>query len=62
MNRVIHPSLGISAIPLETRHHTRENSDLLAEMEPDPQTGEMRPVTKRGQPAYIYPSREEREL
>jgi hypothetical protein len=31
-------------------------------VEPDPQTGEMRPVTKRGQPVYAYLCREEREL
>jgi hypothetical protein len=29
---------------------------------PDPETGEMRPVTRCGQPVYLYLSREEREL
>ena len=33
--------------------------ELLVEL--DPETGEMRPVLKRGQPAYVYLCREERE-
>jgi hypothetical protein len=30
-------------------------------VEPDPKTGEMRPVVKRGRPAYVWLCREERE-
>jgi hypothetical protein len=40
----------------------RDNPVRHLVVEPDPQTGEMRPVTERGQPAYFYLSREEREL
>jgi hypothetical protein len=31
-------------------------------VEPDAQTGEFRPVVKRGQPTYLYLCREEREV
>ena len=31
-------------------------------LEPDPETGEFRPVVKRGRPAYLHLSREEREV
>jgi hypothetical protein len=39
----------------------RDNPVRHLIVEPDPQTGGMRPVTKRGQPTYLYLSREERE-
>ena len=29
---------------------------------PDPETGEMKPVVKRGRPTYLYLCREEREI
>ena len=31
-------------------------------VEPDPETGEMRPVLRYGQPVYVYHCREEREI
>ena len=40
----------------------RDNPARLLMVEPDPETGEMRPVIRRGRPTYIYLSREEREL
>jgi hypothetical protein len=40
----------------------RDNPVRHLMVEPDPQTGEMRPVIRRGQPTYLYLSREEREL
>jgi hypothetical protein len=40
----------------------RDNPIRHLVVEPDPQTGEMRPVTKRVQPAHFYLSREERDL
>jgi len=42
--------------------HFRDNPARHLMVEPDPETGEMRPVIKRGQPSYIYLCREEREL
>jgi hypothetical protein len=35
----------------------RDNPVRHLVVEPDPETGEMRPVIKRGQPAYLYLSR-----
>jgi hypothetical protein len=40
----------------------RDNPARELMVEPDPETGEMRPVLKRGQPVYVYLCREEREL
>jgi hypothetical protein len=40
----------------------RDNPVRHRVVEPDPQTGEMRTVTNRGQPAYLYLSCEKREL
>ena len=31
-------------------------------VEPDPDTGELRPVTKNGRPVFVYFCREEREM
>ena len=39
----------------------RDNPARQLMVEPDPETGEMRPVIKRGQPVYVYLCREERE-
>ena len=41
--------------------HFRDNPTRYLVVEPDPQTGAMRPVIQRGQPSYIYLCREERE-
>jgi hypothetical protein len=40
----------------------RDNPTRYLMVEPDPETGAMRPVIKRGRPAFIYLCREEREL
>ena len=40
----------------------RDNPARQLVVEPDPETGEMRPVVRRGQPVYLYLCREEREL
>ena len=40
----------------------RDNPARQLLVEPDPETGEMRPVVRRGQPVYLYLCREEREL
>ena len=42
--------------------HFRDNPARQLLVEPDPETGEMRPVIQRGQPVYLYLCREEREL
>jgi hypothetical protein len=42
--------------------HFRDNPARQLMVEPDPETGEMRPVIKNGEPAYLYTCREEREL
>ena len=42
--------------------HFRDNPVKYLMVEPDPETGEMQPVIKHGQPAIIYLCREEREL
>ena len=39
----------------------RDNPARQLVVEPDPETGEMRPVIQRGQPVYLYLCREERE-
>jgi hypothetical protein len=31
-------------------------------VEPDPETGELKPVVERGSPTYLYLCREEREV
>ena len=41
--------------------HFRDNPTRHLMVEPDPETGEMRPVIEHGQPAYVYLCREERE-
>ena len=40
----------------------RDNPARQLLVELDPETGEMRPVTKNGRPAYVWLCREEREL
>jgi hypothetical protein len=40
----------------------RDNPARQLMVEPDPETGEMRPVTKLGEPVYMYVCREEREV
>lgn len=40
----------------------RDNPARQLVVEPDPETGEMRPVVQRGQPVYLYLCREEREV
>ena len=42
--------------------HFRDNPTRYLVVEPDPGTGEMRPVLMYGAPAYIYLCREEREV
>ena len=39
----------------------RDNPARQLVVEPDPETGELRPVTKNGRPVFIYLCREERE-
>jgi hypothetical protein len=39
----------------------RDKPDRYLVVEPDPQTGELRPAAKRGQPVYLYLCREQRE-
>jgi hypothetical protein len=40
----------------------RDNPARYLMVGPDPESGEMRPVIKRGRPAFLYLCREEREL
>jgi hypothetical protein len=40
----------------------RDNPTRYLVVEPDPETGAMRPVIKHGEPCYIYLCREEREV
>ena len=42
--------------------HFRDNPTRYLVVEPDPETGAMRPVIRPGRPEYIYLSREEREV
>jgi hypothetical protein len=42
--------------------HYRDRPVRHLQVEPDPDTGEMRPVTRHGRPVFIYLSREEREM
>ncbi len=42
--------------------HFRDNPTRHLVVEPDPETGAMRPVIKCGEPTYIYLCREEREV
>jgi uncharacterized protein YifE (UPF0438 family) len=44
-----------------TVEHVRDYPAGLIAVEPDPETGEMHPVTKHGEPVYVYFCREERE-
>ena len=39
----------------------RDNASRHLLVEPDPQTGEMRPVVRSGKPSFLYLCREERE-
>jgi hypothetical protein len=39
----------------------RDGPTKYLRLEPDPETGAMRPVTKRGRPVYLYLAREDRE-
>jgi hypothetical protein len=41
--------------------HFRDNPTRQLAVEPDPVTGEMRPVMRDGEPVYVYLCREERE-
>ena len=55
---------GAGMIHVGRRHveEWRDNPSRFLSPEPDPKTGTMRPVTKRGRPVYLlYLSREERE-
>jgi hypothetical protein len=47
--------------PDGTHERFRDNPARHLLVEPDPQTGELRPVVKRGRPAYVWLCREERE-
>jgi hypothetical protein len=40
----------------------RDNPARQLVVEPDPETGELRPATRHGDPVYFYVCREEREL
>ena len=40
----------------------RDNPARQLVVEPDPETGELRPVTKSGRPVFVYFCREEREI
>ncbi len=40
----------------------RDNPAPQLMVEPDPATGELRPVIKHGEPVYVYLCREEREI
>ena len=42
--------------------HFRDNPARQLVVEPDRKTGEIRPVTRNGQPVYMYLCREEREI
>jgi hypothetical protein len=42
--------------------HFRDNPARHLVVEPDPKTGEMRPVVKCGEPSFIYLCREDREV
>ena len=44
------------------RRSVADNPTRFLCVEPDPETGAMRPVTKRGRPVYLYLCREEREV
>jgi hypothetical protein len=44
-----------------TEERFRDNPTRHLLVDPDPETGELRPVVKRGRPAYIWLCREERE-
>jgi len=54
--------LFVVTLPDGKTERFRDNPVRHLIVEPDPQSGEMRPVIKHGQPAYLYLSREEREL
>jgi len=40
----------------------RDNPTRYLSVAPDPQTGEMKPVTKHGKPTYLWLCREERDV
>jgi hypothetical protein len=40
----------------------RDNPTRYLSVAPDPQTGEMKPVTKHGKPTYLWLCREERDI
>jgi len=42
--------------------HFRDNPVRYLVVEPDPETGEMRPARKHGRPKFMYLCREEREV
>jgi hypothetical protein len=48
--------------PDGTTERFRDKPARYLVVEPDPDTGELRPVVKRGLPVYLYRCREEREL
>ncbi len=40
----------------------RDKPDRLLVVEPDPETGKLKPVVKRGKPTYLYLCRQEHEV
>jgi hypothetical protein len=42
--------------------HFRDNPTRYLLVEPDPESGEMRPMTEHGKPVCVYLCREEREI
>jgi hypothetical protein len=48
--------------PEETTEFFRADPVRYLVVEPDPTSGEMKPVLKYGRPAYLYLCREEREV
>jgi hypothetical protein len=51
----------VLTMPDGTTERFRDNPTRHLTVEPDPETGEMRPVTKHGRPCYVYLCREQRE-
>jgi hypothetical protein len=45
-----------------TTERFRDNPARHVVVEPDPETGELRPAVKYGRPVYVYLCREQREL
>ena len=53
--------LFVLAKPDGTTEQFRDNPVAYLVVEPDPQTGELRPASKYGRPVYLYLCREQRE-